>query len=272
MTVVVQDPKWWRADGAAGRTRLVTVVLSVLAIGCGGQIAGGTPGGAGAPGQGGPTDGGTCFDDGGIDPSETPASGSFSGPAMSGVICGDGAFVFVEDNLRGTVPAALYGSTNPQTTDGIRFKMPAAAVGGELTVGVGMASPTPGTYESATTCGNLVLSAFLPIPPSIDCRFDGSALGTCPPGCALEGPVSGATCMPVQPEIDFVAQTPMGCAGYSQTSQGSFKLVLTSVDLAPTDAGAGAIHRYRVHGSLTANLVGQAGDAGSSTVSLLLTF
>ena len=257
LIVVSRELKRWRTQSGEWPLLSVILVLSAPLQSCGGHLAGG----ASAPGS-------ACLADGGIDPSETPVSGSFAGPAMSGVICGNGAFVDVEDNQRNTVPAALYGNTNPATADGIRFEMPANAVGGQLFVGVGMASPTPGTYESATTCGNLVLTAFLPVPPSVDCQLDG---GACPAGCTLEGPVSGATCMPVQPEIDFLAQTPMECAGYSQSPEGSFKLVLTSVDLEPTDAEANATHRYRVHGSLTANLVGQVGYA-DSTVSLLLTF
>jgi hypothetical protein len=251
--------------------------------GAGGSAAGGTSGSAGqngpaggAAGSGGasvpPQDGGSCFDDGGIDPSETPASGSFSGPAMSGVICGDGAIVYVEDNLRGTAPAALFGSPNIQAAGGIRFEIPANAVRGDLSIDVGMASPAAGTYGSTTTCGNLVLSAYLPVPPGLDCRPDGGAPGECASGCALQGPISGETCMPVQPEIDFIARTPMNCLGYTQTSQGSFKLVLTSVDLESTDAGANTVREYQVHGSLTASLIGQAADAGSSTVSLALTF
>jgi hypothetical protein len=191
---------------------------------------------------------------------------------MSGVICDNGAFVLVEDNLRGSVPAALYGDPNLHGVGDIRFEIPANAVRGDFTIDVGMASPNPGTYDSATTCGAVVLSAYLPVPPGVDCRLDAGAPGACPPGCALEGPVSGPTCRPVQPEIDFLAQTPSNCLGYPQPSQGSFKLVLTSVDLEPTDAGPLEIHRYRVHGSLTASLIGQAGDAGSWTVSFLLAF
>jgi hypothetical protein len=231
--------------------------LATLAAGCGGKLAG-------APGQS-----SACFDDGGIDPSETPASGSFSGPAMSGVICGDGALVFVEDNLRGTAPAALYGNQNLQSTDGIRFQVPANVMQGELSIGIGMPRPIPGTYESSTTCGSVVLGALLPIPSDLDCLLDG---GGCAPGCSIQGPILGAACEPDQPEIDFLAQTSKSCLGYGETGQGSFKLVLTSVDLEPTDAGPDTINRYHAHGSLTASLVGQAGDAGTSTVSLQLTF
>jgi hypothetical protein len=234
--------------------------LALLALGCGGKLAGGAP------------DAGACSVDGGIDPSETPASGSFSGPAMSGVICSDGAFVYAEDNLRGTVPAALYGSQNLQTTGGIRFEVPADVVQGELIIGIGMQSPKAGTYDSATTCGSVGLGAYLPVPSSVDCTASPPPGASCPDGCALEGPILGPTCTAIQPVIDFNAQTPMNCLGYAQTSEGSFKLVLSSVVLEPTDAGANEIHRYQVHGSLTASLVGQAGDAGTSTVALSLTF
>ena len=81
------------------------------------------------------------------------------------------------------------------------------------------------------------------------------------------------TCLPVQTQLGFLAQTPMDCLGYPQTAGGSFKLVLTSVVREPSDAAAYEIHRYRVHGSLTASLVGPVGpDAGVSTVELSLTF
>jgi len=277
-------PKLRRARG--GLPALAMLALLAPASGCGANLAGGTQetggatGSAGATGNGGaignggatvqPFDAGTCFDDGGIDPSETPASGFFSGPAMSGVICGDGAIVFVEDNLRGSAPAALYGSPNLQAAGDIRFEMPANAVRGDFSIGIGMSSPTPGTYESTTTCGNLVLTADLPIPSDVHCG--GASTASCPAGCAPGGPISGETCMPVQPEIDFIAQTPLNCLGYPQSSGGTFTLVLTSVDLVPTDAGANTVRRYRVHGSLTASLVGQTGDAGASTVELSLTF
>jgi len=277
------------------RARHVLATLSLLALpagavgwACGGNPASGNDGGvesgsgSGSSGSGSgsssSSSGGDmpaeCTVDGGAEPvASVPVSGSFTGTDLAGYVCAGGAFAYLEKTPNTSVAASQLlliidssFSGNPATM--LQFQMPAGVTSGDLTILAGVSAATPGTYGSANgACGGVVLCAELALPPGLDC---GDASSDCPPGCALEGPVSGPTCMPEAPETCYEAQAASDCVDGTQTVEGSWTATLTSVE--PYDAEGGAsLDRYVVHGSFTTTMVG-GDDAGAGSGSMTLRF
>ena len=238
------------------------VCVATLVAGCGSTLPGGVIGGR-------------CTDDGGL-PVDSGlsaygvTSGTFTSPDIEAIVCKGGAFAYLE-------PTAGYGSSPNQfvlsidstfygaQTGGFQFQKPADAVSGELTILIEIEGATPGSYTNSNTCGEIVISALLPIPPSVNCYADPGTGSACPPGCALEGPILGPSCMPITPEIDYQANTASDCLSETVTPQGSWTLTLTSVVPGEND-------RSVVHGTLSAKLLGGSGDASVATGSLSIEF
>lgn len=146
-----------------------------------------------------------------------------------------------------------------------QYQKPNDVAYGELDAYVYIDALAPGRYQSADSCGSVSFATYLPVPASLDCQAVPPDGMECPPGCALEGPVSDLSCMPLMPLVDYQAGSSMSC-NYALPDEGSFTFSLTSV--AP-DAQSGS---NIVHGSLTAQLLGGGGDAGTSMGTLQLEF
>jgi hypothetical protein len=223
--------------------------------------------------------GDVCVTDGGLAAYQSPASGSFSGSDLDGVICTGGAFAYLErtqaSSYVGSQLLVIIGSSwsgNP--ANNLQFKNPANATGAMLTIMAGVSSASPGTYVSSLgqSCGGLAFCVYLPLPASVQCPDDAGACAA--PYCAMQGPIMGPTCEPVTPEVCYVAQAASSCLPGSQTPLGSWTLTLTSVEPYSSDAGSAGMSYYVVHGSLTAAMVEDpsAPDAGLATASLTIGF
>jgi hypothetical protein len=250
---------------------------------------GGTSGGAtGSGGSGlgtggaftdaglGPFDGGACTDDASqqTDPNMTPASGTFSG-ALAGAVCTGATFAHVQSTPAddGGAPRvelliASVGAGDPAAR--IRFQNGANVTDGELSVDVGISAATPGTYTQVASCGAVVLIGDLPAPDPSICATDAQVFG-CVTGCESTGP--DQPCTPIPPQVIYAAVAASDCHGYPTTGGGSWTVTLTSLTAEP-DAGTGTVGSliYKAHGTLSATLAGQAADAGTTGVSLTLSF
>ena len=209
----------------------------------------------------------------------TPASGAFSGVDINGYICTGGAIAFMErtqassyvgSQLLVMIETALTGTPSSF----LQFTTPAGATGGALDIMAGVGSAKPGVYSSSdgTSCGGLAFCAYLPLPPSVKCPDDS---GGCPsPYCAMQGPISGLSCMPVTPETCYVAKAADSCVPDAQTPTGSWTLNLTSVTPYPTDAASGGMSFYVVHGTFVATMVEDQAtvDAATVTANLAISF
>ena len=156
---------------------------------------------------------------------------------------------------------AFATSEAPQTH--FRIEVPTEAIEGRMNGLLGMTGPTPGTYTSESGCGSLGLYVTLPIPAGLVCS--GSA--TCPPGCALEGPVSSPYCQPVTPTLGYAAQAVGNCVYGTETPRGSWSVTLTSVDAYAPDMNA-PTKRFVAHGTLTAELLNEDGSDDSVQLSV----
>jgi hypothetical protein len=214
-----------------------------------------------------------CTVDGGAEPvAATPAFGHVSGSTVNGDVCLGGAFVYLEHTQASlSVDSQFLLIIDSSYSDGpatnVQFQTPTNATSGDLTIDVGVSAASPGVYGSAQgSCGGVVFCAELPIPASVNCG-DAAAPMSCPPGCALQGPALGPTCMPVGPENCYQAQAASDCVVGTKSPQGSWTLVLTSV--APyggADGGPGS--RFIVHGALEATIVGAAAGLGTANLSM----
>jgi hypothetical protein len=257
--------------------------------GSGGSGNGGNSGNSGSPGTTAdaaptadglaPFDGGTCVDDAGIAPPGGPASGSFSGSGLNGAVCSGGALAYMQSTPApdGGAPQISLYIDNVDTGspgDRIRFADPADALAGEVHVDIGLGAASSGTYDDTQTCGSVVLIADLPVPSTVSCATDAavSSDADCPPGCASTGSFSGPACAPIEPMTTYAATASSDCVGDTTTPAGSWTLTLTSVVPAPQNGGSDGTLYYQVHGNLSATLAGQAADAGSATVALVLSF
>jgi hypothetical protein len=261
-----------------------------IGAGSGGTTGAGSGGttdaGSGAPtGAGGgaltdaglaPFDGGTCTDNASqqTDPNMTAASGTFSG-ALAGSVCTGAAFAHVESTpaADGGAPEvqlliATVGAGDPAAR--IRFQDGANVTDGALTVDVGISAATPGTYTQDGSCGAVVLIGDLPAPDPSICATDAMDFG-CPNGCESMGP--DQPCTPIPPQAVYAAVAATDCRGYATTGGGSWTVTLTSLTAEP-DAGTGTVGSliYKAHGTLSATLADQSADAGTTGVSLSLTF
>ena len=224
----------------------------------------------------GPFDGGACTDDASqqTDPNMTAASGTFSG-ALAGSVCTGGTFAYVQSSPAddGGAPEvelliASVGAGDPAAR--IRFQEGANVTDGELIIDVGLSAATPGTYTQDGSCGSVVLIGDLPVPDSSICATDAEIFG-CPNGCESTGP--DQPCTPIPPQAIYAAVAATDCHGYATTGGGSWTLTLTSLTAEP-DAGTGVVGSvlYKAHGTLTAKLADQSTDAGTTGVSLSLSF
>ena len=92
----------------------------------------------------------------------------------------------------------------------------------------------------------------------MNCYADAGTGSACPPGCALEGPILGPSCMPIAPEIDYQANTASDCLSETVTPQ--------DLDADVDVSRPGENVRSVVHGTLSAKLLGGSGDAASPRV------
>ncbi len=254
-----------------------------------GGTSGGTSGGAsGSGGSGlgtggaltdaglGPFDGGACTDNASqqTDPNMTAASGTFSG-ALAGAVCTGGTFASVQSTPaddggapRVELKIASVGAGDPAAR--IRFQDGANVTDGELSIDVGIPAATPGTYTQDASCGAVVLIGDLPVPDPSICATDAEIFG-CPNGCESTG--QDQPCLPIPPQVIYAAVAPADCHGYLTPGGGSWTVTLTSLTAEP-DAGTGILGSltYKAHGTLTATLADQSADAGTTGVSLSLSF
>ena len=136
--------------------------------------------------------GGRCTDDGGL-PVDSGlsaygvTSGTFTSPDIDAIVCGrterSPTWSRRRDTVRRRTSSVLsidntfYGAQ----TDRFQFQEPADAVAGELTIFIEIEGATPGSYTNSNTCGEIVISALLPIPSFGELlrrRGDGLGLST----------------------------------------------------------------------------------------------
>jgi hypothetical protein len=302
-----RSSRWWQL-----RRSICTLALVALAPACssnspaagvrpgtggqGGQIGNGNGGASGvttggATGSGGsslgtggaladaglgPFDGGACSDNASqqTDPNMTAASGSFSG-ALAGAVCTGGTFAHVQSTPAddGGAPQvelliATVGAGDPDAR--IRFQDGANITAGQLSIDVGISAATPGTYTQNGSCGAVVLIGDLPAPDPSICATDAQDFG-CPNGCESTGP--DQPCLPIPPQVIYAAVAASDCHGYPTPGGGSWTVTLTSLTAEP-DAGTGTLGSliYKAHGTLSATLADQSADAGTTGVTLTLSF
>jgi len=250
-----------------------------------GTSGGATGSGGSGPGTGGaltdaglsPFDGGACTDNASqqTDPNMAAASGTFSG-ALAGAVCTGGTFAHVQSTPAddGGAPEvelliATVGAGDPAAR--IRFQAGANVTDGELSIDVGIPAATPGTYTQDASCGAVVLIGDLPAPDPSICATDAGDSFGCPTGCESTGP--DQPCTPIPPQAIYAAVAASDCHGYPTTGGGSWTVTLTSLTAEP-DAGTGTVGSltYKAHGTLTATLADQSADAGTTGVSLTLSF
>jgi hypothetical protein len=154
-----------------------------------------------------PPDAGGCPPppDGGLEPYQSAASGTITGPNLNATLCNAAAYVEVAP---GTSPPneLLFDLYSSGCTTETTFQAPPGAAYPELSVLLLVSTPTPGVYSITGGCGFSSFLYSLPIPPGIDCE------GGSP-------------------------QAASDCVGDSQTVEGSWTLTLTSVTPYEGDAG-----------------------------------
>jgi hypothetical protein len=210
-----------------------------------------------------------CSTDGGLRPWESVVSGEIDGPEIDGDVCAGGAGATLERTVYGKFLMLIENTTMGTPSGRFQFQTPANVTSAGLILLTEIDAPTPRTYTSGETCGSVTLCAYLPTPP-VDCG-DGGVNASCPPGCALAGPVLGPTCTPIEPYVCYVADAASDCLGYPQTAHGSWTLTLTSVDPYDNSSPSGTPF-YVVHGALNANLIGGEMNGGNEPATLALTF
>ena len=194
----------------------------------------------------------------------SPTTGTIIGSDVDVVVCAGSANAYLERPVSGGEPYLML--VNAGIWGGVEVNAPADTVGSLLTATIGVSGMGPGTYGSATgAVGTIILSVYPPIPQGLDCG-DG---GMCPPGCAFQGPISGPSCQPIQPETDYIANAPEDILGGPQAPAGSWSLEITSAAVPLDDASYD--QRFLVHGTLTATLVemGSGMDGGCPTTAAL---
>jgi len=223
-----------------------------------------------------PFDGGTCTDNGGLntDPNMTATTGTFSGP-LAGAICKGGAYAHVEsqaadDGGAPTITFFVHSAVAAAQAGSVRFQSPTNATSGRFDIEIGLPTASAGTYAQAQTCGDVILTAYLPAPDPSICATDADTFN-CPDGCQLTGSLS-QPCMPVPPEQDYFALGPSDCFGNETTTMGSWTLVLTSLTVDPSGPDSSGVLHYAPHGTLSGTLVDENPDGGAAGVSLSLMF
>jgi len=290
------------------RRSLCALALVVLAPACGGStpaagfrpgtggqggnagLSGGATGGGGSsPGAGGtladagsadalaPFDGGMCIDNASqqTDPNMTAAGGTFSG-ALAGAVCTGAAFAHVQSTpaVDGGAPTIellieTLGGGDPAAR--VRFQDPSNATDGFLSVDIGLPAASPGTYTQDVSCGSTVLAADLPAPDPSVCATDAGD-GDCPTGCEATGPIFAQVCTPIAPQLSYAALGASDCRGDVTTPAGSWTLTLKSLTADPAGPDSSGNLVYAAHGTLSATLADQSADAGTTGVSLTLSF
>ena len=263
---------------AAAAACLTAAAATLFA--CGGLA--GSPGapsdaGTGSDGTTGPTvdaafDAGSCPSlppDGGIPIGETPADGTLDGAAVGATLCNASAQIYVSPY---TTPPnrilLMLNSSSPATT--AQFTSPTGASDPLLTGFVAISAAAPGVYSSsdAQSCGGLVVSYSLPLPPGVDC--DGGNPPQCPQYCASACSGFGCTpCAPSPPEDGYEAHVASDCLGSTQTVTGSWSVTLTSVTPSSGVAGRPGTY-YTPHGTFVAQVSDENG--GTDTATLTLSF
>jgi hypothetical protein len=127
-------------------------------------------------------------------------------------------------------------------------------------------SAKPGTFDSAGSCGTVVVDYALPAPDGIDCGgvTPTSQPPSCPPGCVSEcGDRNCTPCSPIRTAGRYYASRPCPEDAPGAPTVGSWTITLTSVEpyTGPTTA-PGEVD-YVAHGVMTAQLFGGEGHAGT---------
>lgn len=203
-------------------------------------------------------------------PYESVGSAVVHGTDVDGTFC-----------ARVTVRSKSYNHTSPSDLvlelDGISgsyaYTNPAATVGGELLVYVGLGTTSAGTSASADPgeCGDVFTGVFLtPSPDDHHCEVEAGGPSGCAEGCfrvcSGDAGCAGIACQPVPAEVGYEAALAGNCLGVITSPQGSWKVTLTS--LAPT----GNNPPYTAHGTLEGTLL-ERGDGGAgSSATLTVTF
>jgi hypothetical protein len=208
-------------------------------------------------------DGGVCSRSlaiGALEPGESLASGSITGPTLSALVCGVSVELATTEGSAfdfGDSPfIALFNWTGSPFVD---FQLPSAATPTLFQANIGISAAATGSYSSADgACGFVTFGYDAPVVPSADCA---AATIPCPAGCApncADGGCQG--CVQFQSAQSYQANGASNClVAEQQQPSGSWTLSLDSV--AP--AGQGLV----VHGSLFAVLSGQQ-SADSASLAL----
>jgi len=186
---------------------------------------------------------------------ESPATGCVTGPDLNAVLCPGGALARFESAgaVYDTAPYFLILDFNvgSGSAGDFSFLTPVGGSGGELTVTLGVGSLIPGTYTSpgGQDCGGVAFT--YGVPSSAGC--DG-----------------GTACTTTA--VSYTAQGSDDCIGDSQTAQGSWTLVLTSITAFDAGSGGGITY-YTPHGTFTTTMIPYgAVDAGAATATLSVSF
>ncbi len=241
---------------------LGAVALGLTTAACSG---GGSSGGSSPP---------ACSAEGSINnPAATPASGSVEGPSVSASICSGGAFAYMESTVSSYAQPYLLTIMSALSGNSASFNdvtKPPGSQEATLSVLVGVNSPSPGTYSSSNGgCGEAAFCVYFPIPSTLDC--DAGSSTSCPPGCSLQGPGTGPSCMPNTPEVCYSSQSQSSrsCEVTNMPAMGSWTATLTSVE--PYQGPSGRLTYYVVHGTYTTSMgpgEPSSPDAGMATMTL----
>jgi hypothetical protein len=207
------------------------------------------------------------------------ANGSVTGADVVAALCQNGALAqLIRQQIQAPpLPARvslLIESQAMDPTKAFQVVRPADATHLLLMATFSISAAQPGVYTEADACGGLSLCVSQRVPASLHCP---TALqgDVCPPGCDVSTP---GACAPVEPTTCYEANASAACnAGVPSTSQGSWRLTLTSVEPGISGNGAGDPEFLVPHGTMDATLVKMADGASTgagdqSTLQLSLSF
>ena len=152
----------------------------------------------------------------------------------------------------------------------LHFATPAGATSAAgMNVVLEIPSVTPGTFDSAQSCGSVVVDYALPAPSGVDCGgvTPTSAPASCPQGCVSEcGDRGCAPCRAIQTGARHYAYNPCP-EDLSGNAVGSWTVTLTSVVPYTGPITSQGEVDYLAHGTITASLFGGNGEAGTGNLS-----
>ena len=174
-----------------------------------------------------------------------------------------------DDGGAPTVTLFIDSAVAAAAAESVRFQSPSNATSGLINIEIGLPSASPGTYAQSASCGDVVLAVNLPAPDPSICAVDADTFN-CPDGCEQTG--SDQTCTPIAPQVSYAALGASDCVGDLTTPVGSWTLTLTSLKADPAGPDSSGNLVYAPRGMLTATLADQSADAGTTGVTLSLSF